>query len=157
MVVYKICSFFGHREIEITEDLVLKLTVFIEKLIVNKNFGIFYFGGFGMFDDLCYKIVSQLKQKYPYVKRIFCLSDPRHQRVSKRPNWLKNEEYEEYVYLELKYDYWYTRIYFRNCEMINRSDFVIFYAKENEDSGAYKALQHAIKNKKDFINFFNIK
>ena len=135
----KTCSFFGHREIEVTEELTEKLRNKIEDLILNESYTNFMFGGFGMFDDLCHKVVSELKEKYNFIKRIYCLEDERYLRVSKRPHYLTNEDYEEFIYLPLKYDYWYTRIYFRNCEIINQSDFVIFYVKNTENSGAYKA------------------
>ena len=148
----KSCSFFGHSEITITNELIDKITIIIEKLIVNENFGIFYFGGFGMFDDLCYTIVSKLKEKYTDIKRIFCLYDPRHTQKSKRPEWLKKEIYEEYIYFDLQYDYYYTRIYYRNCEIINRSDYVICYVANKNNSGANKALKYIKKNKKPYIN-----
>ncbi len=125
-------------------------------LITKENVRLFYFGGFGEFDDLCHKIVSELKNKYPNIYRIFCLSDPRHQRLSKRPIWIKDEDYEEIIYLNLINDYWYKRIYFRNCEMIDRSDFVVFYVNHSERSGAYKALQYAIKKKKQIINICDV-
>ncbi|MBQ9792806.1 MAG: hypothetical protein IJW32_03605 [Clostridia bacterium] len=150
------CSFFGHRDIEITQDLIIKLKLIIEDLIVNKEYTTFYFGGFGKFDDLCYKIVSELKIKKPFIKRVFCLSDPRHTRASKRPKWLNKEEYEDYIYLNLEFDYWYQRIYFRNIEMINQSDFIIFYVNKTENSGAYKALQYAKKKRKSCINVLTI-
>ena len=148
----KICSFFGHREITITEDLKERIREVLDKMIKSENFTIFYFGGFGMFDDLCWQIVTELKDKYTYIKRVFCLSDPRHQRISKRPKCLRNEDYEEFVYLDLDFDWWYTRIYYRNCEIVNQSDFIMFYAKDIERSGAYKIYQYAKKNKKSLIN-----
>lgn len=147
-----ICSFFGHREIEITSELKTKLKAYIKDLINNKTVNCFYFGGFGNFDELCWQIVTDLKQTYPYIKRIFCLSDPRHQRADKRPKWIKDEDYEEFIYLNLKFDYWYSRIYYRNCEMIDQSDYVIFYVTNTENSGAYKALRHAERMKKEFVN-----
>lgn len=116
----------------------------------------FYFGGLGQFDDLCYQTISELKIKYPHIRRIFCVSDPRWVRWDKRPQWLKNEVYEEVVYLDLKYDYWYTRIYYRNCEIINQSDIVVFYVKTKEKSGAYKALYYAKSKKKKFVNICEI-
>ncbi len=61
---------------------------------------------------------------------------------------------EEFTYLPLDYNYWYTRIYYRNCEMIDRSDCVIFYAEQKKESGAYKALRYAQKKKKPHINLF---
>lgn len=152
MSLGKSCSFFGHSEIEITEKLKLDLRNFIENLIVKENYSVFYFGGFGMFDNLCHEIVSGLKQKFSHIKRIFCLSDPRHQSILKRPSWLKEEDFEEFIYLELSFDYWYTRIYYRNCEMIKLSDFIIFYVNNTNNSGAYKALQFAKKMKKNIYN-----
>ena len=135
-----------------TDELKNKLKNKIENLVVNENYAIFYFGGFSMFDELCWEIVTELKQKHTHIKRIFCLSDPRHQRASKRPSWLKEEDFEEFIYLDLTFDYWYTRIYYRNIEMINQSDFIIFYVNKTENSGAYKTMKYAIKVKKKFIN-----
>ena len=147
----KICSFFGHSEIEITDELKANLSKIIENLI-KENYIFFYFGGFGMFDDLCWKIVTQLKQKFPHIKRVYCLSDPRHLRRCKRPKWVTDQNYEEIIYLDLEFDWWYKRIYFRNVEIINKSDFVVFYVNHYNNSGAHKALQYAIKKKKHFIN-----
>lgn len=152
MQKHKSCSVFGHSKIEITDSLKEKIYLTFESLIKGENVGYFYFGGFGEFDDLCWQAVTDLKGKYPNIKRIFCLSDPRHQMISKRPKWLKNEDYEEIVYLDLNFDYWYSRIYYRNIQMVNRSDFVVFYVDHSEQSGAYKILQYAIKKKKQIIN-----
>ena len=145
------CSVFGHSEIEITQELEQKLFVTFEDML-NEGCEFFYFGGFGMFDDLCWQVVTKLKEKYPHIKRIYCLSDPRHQRISKRPRWLKDEDYEEFIYLDLDFDWWYQRIYYRNCAMIDRSDIVVFYVEPRENSGAYKAYKYAVKKKKALIN-----
>lgn len=127
--MYNSCAVFGHSKIIISLELKEKLKSIFEELVINDNVGVFYFGGLGQFDDLCYQTISELKIKYPHIRRIFCVSDPRWVRWDKRPQWLKNEVYEEVVYLDLKYDYWYTRIYYRNCEIINQSDIVVFYVK----------------------------
>lgn len=150
---HKVCSFFGHRTMEVTEDLKYKLTTLLEAMITRHNVTTFYFGGFGEFDDFCYKTVCELKQKYPHIQRIFCTADPRWLRPIKRPRWLNNENYEDIVYLDLKFDWWYTRIYYRNCEMINQSDYVVFYViDKSSNSGAYKAMQYAQKKKKEHFN-----
>ena len=149
---YKSCSVFGHSKIEITKELENNLKYTFEMLITQENVKYFYFGGLGEFDDLCWQVVTELKKTNSEIYRIFCVSDPRHQRLSKRPKWLKDENYEEIIYLDLNFDYWYNRIYYRNCEIINRSDFVVFYVNHTEQSGAYKALKYAIKKKKQIIN-----
>lgn len=150
----KICSVFGHSDIEQTEDLKNKINLECERLIKEENVGLFYFGGFGNFDDLCWQVVTELKKKYTNIVRIFCLSDPKYQNKLKRPKWLRDEDFEEFVYFDLDFDYWYTRIYYRNCEIINRSDYVIFYVERTTNSGAYKAMKYAIKKKKIIINLY---
>ena len=146
------CSVFGHKKIIITNKLKERLKILFEYLIVFQNVTIFYFGGFGDFDELCWQIVSQLKQKYNNISRIYCLSDPKYLRISKRPDWLKNEDYEQVIYLGLKYDYWYTRIYFRNCEIIDRSDYIVLFVDHTENSGAFKAMKYALQKKKVVFN-----
>lgn len=145
------CSVFGHSKIEIIEELKFRLTATFEDLI-KRGCKYFYFGGFGEFDDLCHSIISELKLSYPHLQRIFCLPDPRHLRKSKRPLYLKDEDYEEFVYLDLDFDWWYKRIYYRNCAMIDRSDVVVFYVEPRENSGAYKAYKYAKQKKKNIIN-----
>lgn len=50
----------------------------------------------------------------------------------------------------------YQRIYFRNCEIIDHSDYCVFCVDENaEYSGALKALQYAKKKHKEIINTYN--
>ena len=88
------CSIFGHSKINITKELEEKLTATFENLI-KQGCKYFYFGGFGEFDDLCHKVVSALRVKYPHIQRIYCLSDPKHLQRNKRPKWLRNEDYEE--------------------------------------------------------------
>lgn len=77
----KTCSFFGHREIIVTKELKQKLIDIIENLITKENFVIFFFGGFGEFDNLCHEIVTKLKTNilllrgYMFVKIIILLID----------------------------------------------------------------------------------
>ena len=37
--------------------------------------------------------------------------------------------------------------------MIDKSDIVLFYVEERENSGAYKAFKYAKQKKKEIINF----
>jgi len=148
MKEYYTCCFFGHREIEITDELVKDLTETIEKMITEENYQVFLFGGFGQFDDLCYKIVSELRKTYPFIKRYFYLWDPKQER-GKKPGWLLTEEYEDYYYHGSLYYYWYTSIYYRNTVMIKDSDCILFYLKNpTSKSGAYKAYLYAKRLKK---------
>ena len=149
----KTCSVFGHRKINITKEIEEKLYFIFEELIKN-GCEIFYFGGFGEFDELCHEVITKLKETYTQIKRIYCLSDRRHLKLSKRPCWLKNEDYEEFIYIDLDFDWWYQRLYYRNCAIIDKSDVVIFYVEKREDSGAYKAYKHANRKKKTIFNIY---
>lgn len=150
----KICSFFGHRNVESSTGLKNKLILEVEKLI-NNNYSIFLFGGLGEFDEICWEVVTSLKHKYQFIKRIYCVEDARYLRPSKRPTYFKNSDFEDFIYLDLTFDWWYQRIYFRNCAMIDRSDFIIFYANEINNSGAFKALKYARKTRKEYFNIIN--
>ena len=147
------CSFFGHSEINVSDNLITRTTLEIEKVLIS-GCRLFYFGGLGRFDWLCHKIVTSFMQKYNGIKRIFCLIDERHLNIKKKPKYLRNNDYEDFVYFTTEYYGFYKRIYFRNCEIINNSDFIIFYVEEREESGAYKTFKHAQKKKKSFINLF---
>ena len=153
-IMIKTCSMFGHSTIEITKELENKLFEIMEDLI-KQGCETFYFGGFGMFDELCHKVVSKLKETHNHIKRVFCLSDPRHLRINKRPKWLKSEDYEEFIYLDLEFDWWYQRIYYRNVSIIDYSNFVFFYVVNLANSGAYKALQYAEKKHVKYLNLAN--
>ncbi|MBQ7798400.1 MAG: hypothetical protein IJ371_04685 [Clostridia bacterium] len=150
---YNTCAVFGHREIEITYELKIDLKNTFIDLITNKNVGIFYLGGFGQFDKLCWEIITELKQThFSHIKRIYvCENEDYINRPHKRPKWLKQEDYEEIIHFSLDFNYWYTRIYYRNIAIIEHSDFALFYIRNTENSGAYKAYKYAIKNKKNII------
>ncbi|MBQ7912323.1 MAG: hypothetical protein IJ308_01100 [Clostridia bacterium] len=147
----KICSFFGHREIAITEELYATTTAEIMKA-VGLGCRIFYFGGYGAFDELCYKIVTKIKGELPekQIQRVYCVAQAGYLR--KKSRYFNGEDYEEVVYLTPTFEGWYKSIYFRNCAMIDKSDLIIFYAEKRENSGAYKAYSYAKKKKKQLVN-----
>jgi len=67
---YKTCCCIGHTKIKMADELKKEIYGFIENLIVNENVKRFLFGSRSDFDFLCYSIVTDLKEKYPFVKRI---------------------------------------------------------------------------------------
>lgn len=153
-MVFKTCATFGHREIEEIENLRIDVIKCVDRLIKQEGYGVFLFGGFGVFDELVWKCVTELKEKYPFIKRVYCLSDPKHQ--IKRPKWLRSQDYEEFIYLDLRFDWWYQRIYYRNIAMIDKSDMILFYVNRIENSGEYKTYEYALLKKKAFINLGTI-
>lgn len=66
----KTCSFFGHRDTEQSEELKQKVKDIVERLIVEESVDTFLFGSRSNFDELCHIVVTELKEKYPYIRRI---------------------------------------------------------------------------------------
>ena len=77
----KICSFFGHSQVE--KDIYKRVEEIVENLVL-KGVNVFFFGGLGEFDDICYRVVSELKKKYTFIRRVFCLTDERYLKKDKR-------------------------------------------------------------------------
>lgn len=81
--------FIGHRTIEETEELtsLLKNTVIT---LIKKGVTSFLFGSMSAFDDFSWKVVTDLKKEYPFIKRVYVRSS--YQYI--------HESYEKYL-LEL--------------------------------------------------------
>ena len=68
----KVC-FIGHRKIEKIEALTVLLKESVVKLL-NKGATTFLFGSMSEFDDLSWKIVTELKTTFPFIKGIYVRS-----------------------------------------------------------------------------------
>ena len=150
-----ICSFFGHRSIEFSDHLYAATESEI-RAAIKLGCRIFYFGGFGDFDELCRRIVTKIMAESPAlgIRRVFCVPQERDLRRGTR--LFRREDYEEAVYLAPSFEGWYRSIYFRNCAMIDQSDVVILYAEARAGSGAYKAYEYARRKKeKRLVNLYN--
>ena len=150
------CSFIGHKEIKETEELKENLYREIENLIVNKDVDTFLFGSRSQFDSLCLDVVSEIKEKYPHIKRIYVRGEYE----------IIDEKYKNYL-LQFYEDTYYPErirnagraVYVeRNYEMIDKSRFCVFYYDEsyaplNRKSGTKIALDYAIKRNREIIIF----
>ena len=148
------CCFFGHRKINETEELKSKLIEIIEKLIVENSVDTFLFGSKSRFNDLCYEIVSKIKEKYPHIKRIYVRAEyPDIDETYK--NYL-SESFEETYYPEKIIGAGKASYVERNYEMIDKSHYCIVYYDEanaptTRKSGTKITLDYAIKNQKHII------
>ena len=165
----KECCFFGHRKIDKTLELIERLTREIEALIIEKAVSTFYFGSKSEFDDLCHKTVTELKEKYPHIKRVYVRSAFQH-----IPDWYEDsllEHYEDTYFPEHMEKAGRASYVERNQEMIDKSDFCIVYYDENyapprrrnskrdltdyqPKSGTKVAYDYAVKKKKEIINMY---
>ena len=180
---YKTCSFFGHRKINLTEEIKNKTKEVIENLIVKYNVKRFLFGSRSDFNYLCHSIACELKEKYKDIKRVAytcrhesCVLENERQKWEEIYSNVTNREVhllgvEEEFEHKTKYTSGKASYVERNQSMINDSDFCVFYYDENYQpqkrkyskrsaicyqpkSGTKLAYDYAKKKKKVLINLF---
>lgn len=142
------CCFIGHRKINETKELKLKLCEIIEKLIVDENIDTFLFGSKIRFNSLCHELVTQIKEKYPHIKRIYVRAE--YSDINEEYTNYLLQSYEDTYYPEKIIGAGKTVYVERNYEMINKSRFCIFYYDEQNapttrKSGTKIALDYAKK------------
>ena len=152
----KTCSFFGHRKIVETEDLIQRVRNVIVNLIENYNVRVFLFGSRSDFDSLCHSIVTELKEKYPKIERraYTCRSETCtlekeraywegvYSHFEKRPVTLLGVEQE--VEHKTKYTSGKAQYVERNQAMIDDSDFCVFYYNPQYQPPRRKYSRHSI-------------
>lgn len=163
----KVC-FIGHKTIEITEELVILLKSTVLSLI-ERGATTFLFGSMSEFDSLSLEVVTEFKKTYPRIKRVYIRSAfPNISELYKR---YLLEYYEETYFpdkLEKAGKYSYVE---RNYEMIDKSDYCVFYYNKNytpivknlgksssnngRNSGTKVAYEYAVKRNKNVINLYN--
>ena len=150
-----VCCVFGHRTVKKTERLYLRLRGVAEGLILNEGVDTFLFGSKSEFNDICHAVVTEMKQKYPHVKRVYVRAE--------YPDI--NDSYEEYLLEDYEQTYYPEKIrgagrsvyVERNCEMIDNSRWCIVYFNEddlppNRKSGTQRAFSYAVKKGRNIIN-----
>lgn len=157
MNIENTCCFVGHRTINETEELKNEVCEIIENLILFQKVDTFLFGSKSKFNDLCFDVVSKMKEKYPHIKRIYVRAEYPY----------INDEYKNYILKNYEDTYYPEKIMGagkavyveRNCEMIKNSRFCVVYYNEsnlpiNRKSGTQIALDYARKNGSKIIGLF---
>lgn len=176
---YKKCCFIGHRTINLSQELIQRVKSVVENLILECGVGVFLFGSRSEFDTLCHSIVTELKEKYPYIKRVACTCQSEGCILQTEKNkWDKiyssffkakidllcvEEEFE----FKAKYTAGKASYIERNRAMVDDSDYCVFYYDEqyrpankfitrsqcySQKSGTQLAYRYAKQKKKDIIN-----
>ena len=150
------CCFFGHRTINETDELRERITEAVERLITDEKVDTFLFGSKSQFDALCLKTVTELKEKYPHVKRIYVRAEFPYIDDDYLSYLLKS--YDETYYPEKLHGAGRAVYVKRNYEMIDSSKYCVVYYHESNvpatrKSGAKIALDYAIKKEREIITF----
>ncbi len=138
------CSFIGNRDTPSTIAPILE-SVLVD-LIEKKNVSTFYVGNNGNFDFLVSKKLEYLKNKYPNIKYSIVFAY-----IPVKKTDYNFEDFSDTIYPDIlentprKY-----AIIKRNEWMINKSDYVIVYAK-NKFGNAMKFKEYAENKNKQII------
>lgn len=152
-----ICCFIGHRKIKksIETEHIYKE---VKNLIDKKDVDTFLFGSRSEFNDLCYRIVTNLKEKYQQIKRIYVRGEFQYISDDYKNTFFTNGFEDSFLpeccrvgsrasYIE------------RNKYMIDKSDYCVFYYDKSyssvgnsNKSGTKIAFDYAVKQNKFIIN-----
>lgn len=138
------CTFFGHSHI--FEDIKPSLTAAITDLIENRGVTRFYVGTHGAFDDMCFKVLSELSAQYPGIDYAKVLARVPGGKRTDIADYTKTVVPEGLENAHPKY-----RINYRNNWMINKSQFVITYIVNPFGTGAAQYARKAEKAGKTVI------
>lgn len=138
----KTCCFFGHRKIATADGLRERLYKIIEDLIIYKYVDTFLFGSKSDFDKLCLSVVTELKYKYPYIRRVYVRAEFQY----------INDDYKAYLLQSYDDTYYPEQIsgsgraayVERNQIMVDRSDICVVYYSENYLPSERKNSRHDI-------------
>ena len=119
------CCFLGHRKINATKQLFERIEKIVEELIVKENIDTFLFGSKSEFNDICYEIVTLLKDKYPHIKRIYVRAE--YPYIDEKYKEYLMEIYDETYYPKTAVAAGKATYIKRNFEMIDKSSFCVIY------------------------------
>ncbi|MBQ7974452.1 MAG: hypothetical protein IJ300_02050 [Clostridia bacterium] len=119
------CCFIGHRKIEETHNLTNHLYNVIENLIVQENVNVFLFGSKSEFNNLCYRVVSRLKEQYRNIQRIYVRAEFPY--IDNSYKAYLQKRYENSYYPDKIISAGKAAYIERNYEMINNSKYCIMY------------------------------
>ncbi len=165
----KTCSFFGHRNTVATPELCEKLRQTVICLIEKESVKRFLFGSASKFDDLCLKTVTEIKGEYPELQRVYVRSQ--YPYIDKPYKEYLLESYDDTIMPNKVENAGKASYVERNQEMINASDFCVFYYNERyapplrkqskraltsyqPSSGTRLAYEYAKQKKKEIINLY---
>lgn len=146
-------SLFGHRIIEDYITVESKLYELLRILMQKENRELeFLVGRNGDFDLMAASVIRKLKKETGNENVFLTLVLP-YETAELRNNTESFESYYDSIEICDSQNFKYA-IVARNHEMIDRSDMVVVYVK-NESGGAYQALKYAEKNQKRIINLYH--
>ena len=148
-------SFFGHRFIDDSQTVEQKLYELLRIIISRGDREVeFLVGRNGDFDLMTTSVVRRLKKELNAENVFLTLILP-YETAELRNNTEAFEDFYDSIEIseasvDKNFKYAITA---RNRDMIDRSDMVVVYVK-NQSGGAYQSLRYAEKNEKKIVNLY---
>ncbi len=144
--MFESCACFGQNEIKNENALESSLRVMFEYLITEQKTKIFYFGGVGVFDNLCLSVLLKQKARFNHIKLV--LVKPAIKDFEKQINF----NFDDVVEFTEKNEYDKMPLYSRDLKMAKNADFLVFYVEETSKNKAKKILEFAKNLNKNLVN-----
>ncbi len=151
-------AFIGHRNIVRTRELCDRLRRVVELLIEKDGADTFLFGSRGDFNSLCYEVVTELKEKYSHIRRVYVRAEYEY----------INRDYADYLHTLYEESFFPSEVhgagvlsYIRRNEfLIDMCNVLVVYCDMNYNpqtgtgSGTKRAVAYAERKNKRIINLF---
>lgn len=137
------CCFIGHRKIKRTKALEDRLYGLIDILIKWRGVETFLFGSKSEFDALCLEIVTKLKEKYAYIKRVYVRAE--YQYIDASYNEYLLQSYDETYFPSCAVNAGKSVYVKRNTHMIDEAGYCIFYYTDDSLSKGMRTYKSGTK------------
>ena len=151
-----VVAFVGHRTIENYEVVKERLTEVVIALIENESADTFMFGSVGDFSLLCYEVVSELREKYPHIRRVYVRAE--YDVISEDGIKYFYSHYEDMFFSDKVLRAGARSYVVRNQVMVDMCDVLVTHCDVNYQpprktkSGTQMAVAYALKKNKRVIN-----
>lgn len=155
MIIYKnekICSCIGRVFAKFNDKQISEIKKVIDE-VIEDGVRVFLFGGLGDFDKIVYRIVSHKieEENRTDLRRVHCF--PYGYSIYNPDRYFMPRRYEDFDSPCIEPEFRNSSHYYRNCAIIEKSDWVLFYTDNNHYSATYKSYEFAVQSNKKVINF----
>ena len=151
----KSVCFTGHRNVKVTNELVVLLNEILTSLIANGAVT-FIAGGANGFDELAAKTVIKLREEYPHIKLHLVLPCSSEEQTAKW-NDMQKSEYQKILKSVDKVEHTSNNYYdgcmkVRNARLVELADCCVCYYKNRSRSGTGQTIRMAVSKGIRIIN-----
>jgi len=152
MAIYNGCCFFGPRKMGFSDKLYNEVSDLIDKLVLYHRVGELYFQDVSGFEVICKAASQVIKSKYDYVTRYMTVPRAKTSREVPVLSIEHKRMYDELWVTNLSDICYKEKERFNQYEMVQRSDFCIFYIDSMLQTDIIDMYKYAKMHKRTCIN-----